>query len=69
MARKKMDWWDYIPIVLLTVGGINWGLVGLFDVNLVTILSMGYSAISTTIYTLVGLSGVYSLYWLVKDFF
>ena len=39
------------------VGALNWGLVGLFNINLVENI-FGHSGISRAIYGLVGLSGI-----------
>lgn len=48
--------------VLLIIGGLNWGLVGLFDFDLVAALFGGQdSALSRIVYTLVGLAAVYEL--------
>lgn len=33
---KDFDLYTWIAFILLIVGGINWGLVGLFNVNLVS---------------------------------
>ena len=58
-----------IALVLLIVGGLNWGLVGLFDFNLVAFLFDGFSVIiSRIIYTLVGISAiVYAVAWAIPD--
>ena len=48
-----------LAIVLLVVGGLNWGLVGLFQFNLVATLFGETSLISNIVYILVGLSAVY----------
>lgn len=54
---------DVICWVLLVIGGLNWGLVGLFEFDLVAALFGGPEAIlSKIIYTLVGLSAVYELF-------
>ena len=51
---------DIIVAVLLVVGGLNWGLVGLFQFDLVAAIFGGQSAaLSRAVYTLVGLSAVY----------
>ena len=59
---KKLD---VIVAVLLIVGGLNWGLVGLFKFDLVAALFGGQGgALSRVVYTLVGLSAVYQgLMW------
>ena len=44
-----------IVLTLVIVGGINWGLIGLFDYNLVDALFGTMSWFSRTIYTLVGI--------------
>jgi uncharacterized membrane protein YuzA (DUF378 family) len=50
-----------ITLVLLIVGGLNWGLVGLFDFDLVTALFGEMSALSRIVYSLVGLSALSQL--------
>ncbi len=44
--------------ILLIVGGLNWGLVGLFNFNLVAALLGEGSALSRIVYSLVGLAAV-----------
>lgn len=48
-----------IALVLLIVGGLNWGLVGLFNFDLVAMLFGTMSMLSRLVYSLVGLSAVY----------
>ena len=51
---------DVIAIILLLVGGLNWGLIGLFDFDLIgAIFGM---AISRVIFVLVGLAAVYRVF-------
>jgi len=47
-----------ITLVLVIIGGLNWGLVGLFNFDLVATIFGEMSAISRVVYTLVGLSAV-----------
>jgi uncharacterized protein len=61
MAKKKMKWIEWVAFVLLIVGGLNWGLVGLFDLNLVTLL-FGESIMTKIVYGLVGASAVYGAF-------
>ena len=49
---------DTIALVLLIVGGLNWGLVGAFQFDLVASLFGEMSALSRLVYVLVGLSAV-----------
>ncbi|TFG90682.1 MAG: DUF378 domain-containing protein [Candidatus Atribacteria bacterium] len=57
---------DLIALILVIVGGLNWGLVGLFDFNLVTTIFGGGSTLSRIIYILVGLAAVYMIYFTVR---
>lgn len=50
---------ELAALVLLIVGGLNWGLVGLLNFNLVTTLLGEGSVFTTVVYALVGLSAVY----------
>jgi uncharacterized membrane protein YuzA (DUF378 family) len=50
-----------ITLVLLIVGGLNWGLVGLFDFNLVSAIFGDMTPLSRIIYVLVGLSALWQL--------
>ena len=59
MRLNSLDWVAY---VLVIIGGINWGLVGAFEFNLVDEIFGVGSTISKLIYILVGLSAVYLLY-------
>lgn len=47
---------DWIFVVLLVVGGLNWGLVGLLNFDLVATIFGAMSLLSRVVYTLVGLS-------------
>ena len=52
---------------LVIVGAINWGLVGLFQFDLVAALFGGQgAAMSRIVYSLVGLAGLYQLVPLVS---
>jgi len=53
---KKLD---VVAAVLLVIGGLNWGLVGAAQIDLVAALFGELSPLSRTVYLLVGLSAVY----------
>jgi uncharacterized membrane protein YuzA (DUF378 family) len=61
-SEKRMKTLEWIPMLLLIIGGINWGLVGLFNVDLVAMIFGEGSRIARVVYALVGLSALYSLY-------
>ena len=52
---------NVVTLVLLIVGGLNWGLVGLFGFDLVAAIFGEMSALSRVVYTLVGVSAVWQL--------
>lgn len=52
---------NIITLVLLIVGGLNWGLVGLFDFDLVAALFGDMSMLSRLVYVLVGLSAIWQI--------
>ena len=59
---KNLSTLDWVALLLLVIGGINWGLVGLFQFDLVATLFGGSATmVSRIVYTLVGLSAVYVL--------
>jgi uncharacterized membrane protein YuzA (DUF378 family) len=62
VSRPRMKALEWIPLLLLIIGGINWGLVGLFNIDLVATLFGDGTPLSRLVYVLVGLSGLYSLY-------
>ena len=52
---------NLLTLILVIVGGVNWGLVGLFNFDLVaTILGAG-SFLARVVYILVGLSALWQL--------
>ncbi|GIO09322.1 DUF378 domain-containing protein [Brevibacillus reuszeri] len=57
-----------LALILVIVGALNWGLIGLFQFDLVATLFGGAdSLISRIVYTLVGLAGIYAIKFLVGD--
>ena len=56
---------NLMTLGLVIVGGLNWGLVGLFDWNLVAALFGDGSLVSRTIYMLVGVAAIWQIVPLV----
>jgi len=63
MAKSALDW---IALVLVIVGGLNWGLVGAFGFNLVDALFGAGGMLARIVYILVGLSALYAIYYVAK---
>ena len=57
---------DVITLVLLIVGGLNWGLVGLFELDLVATLFGEMSALARVVYALVGASALWQVIALTR---
>jgi hypothetical protein len=59
---------DKIALTLLIIGGINWGLVGIFQFDLVAFLCGGQTGvISRIIYIVICLAAVWCITLLFKD--
>ena len=57
---KNMGFLGWLSFVLVVVGGLNWGLVGAFNYNLVTTI-FGDGTVSNVVFDLVGLAAVYAV--------
>lgn len=57
---------NFITLLLLIIGGINWGLIGLFEFNLVDFLFGEGSILSRIIYILVGISALWNIRFFSK---
>ncbi len=49
----------FISLTFAIIGSVNWGLIGIADVDLVKLIFGEKTFITNTIYSLVGLSGLY----------
>jgi uncharacterized membrane protein YuzA (DUF378 family) len=58
---KNLNALDWIALVLVIVGGLNWGLVGIFSFNLVDWIFGGVYFIARIIYILVALAAIYMI--------
>ena len=57
---------NYIALILIIVGALNWLLVGLFEFNLVDLIFGASSVLSKIIYILVGISGIWAFSFIGK---
>lgn len=58
---SKLNSLQWVALILIIVGGLNWGLVGLLNFDLVAAIFGMMSALSRIVYILVGLSAIYTL--------
>ncbi|OQB23976.1 MAG: hypothetical protein BWY11_01471 [Firmicutes bacterium ADurb.Bin182] len=53
---------DTLSLILLIIGALNWGLIGIFQFDLVAAIFGGMSTmVSRIIYTIVGLAGIWGI--------
>lgn len=65
MKKTVIDW---IALVLVIIGGLNWGLVGFFQFDLVATLFSGMTTtLSRVVYSLVGLAALWTIYLATKE--
>ncbi|NTV41105.1 MAG: DUF378 domain-containing protein [Candidatus Moranbacteria bacterium] len=58
---NKLNSIDWIAIILLAVGGLNWGLVGILNFDLVAAIFGDMSVLSRIVYAVVGICAIYVL--------
>jgi uncharacterized membrane protein YuzA (DUF378 family) len=59
---------DIISLILVIIGAIVWGLIGLFNWNLITAIFGDGTVITRIIYIIVGLAGLWQLMPLFRSF-
>lgn len=59
---RRLSTLDWIALILLIIGGLNWLLVGLFSFDLVAAIFGELTLLSRIIYILVGLAALYTIY-------
>ena len=57
-----------IALVITIIGAVNWGLIGIFNFNLVEAIFGTTSMLSRLIYTLVGITGLINIGLLFTDY-
>ncbi|KPK70845.1 hypothetical protein AMJ87_08230 [candidate division WOR_3 bacterium SM23_60] len=62
----KLNTLDWIALILVIVGGLNWLLVGIFSFDLVAAIFGAMSVIARIVYILVGISAIYTIFFIGK---
>ena len=57
-----------VALVFTIIGAINWGLIGIFDFNLVSAIFGEASVLSRIIYTIVGITGLINIGLLFTEY-
>lgn len=58
---NKLSAIDWIAIILVIIGALNWGLVGVMNLDLVKLIFGDMTVLSRIVYSLVGLASIYLL--------
>jgi uncharacterized protein len=61
-----MKTFELVAMILLLIGGINWGLVGAFNYNVITTLLGDGSTMTRAVYAIVGLCALYEAFQFMK---
>ena len=62
-----MKFIDKLALLLVIIGAINWGLIGIFNFNLVSMLFGDMTTLSRIVYALVGIVGLYSISFFARN--
>lgn len=70
--RTNLNWVDWLALALVIIGALNWGLTGLggfldTNLNIVNLLLGGVPTLEYLVYLIIGLAGLYTLFWLYRD--
>ena len=57
----ERNWLDVVCLILIIIGAVNWGLIGFFNLDIISVIFGNMSMISRIIYAVVGIAGIYSL--------
>ncbi len=65
----EKNWLDVLALTLIIIGAINWGLIGFFNLDVVSLLFGTLSVISRIVYAVVGIAGLYAivLFWKLRS--
>ena len=63
----KYNVFDYIVLVLVIIGAVNWGLIGFFGFDLVNVIFGNMTLLSRIIYAVIGLSGLYLITFFMRN--
>ena len=60
-SKRVLQWFDVVVTVLLLIGGLNWGLIGFFGIDIIAAIFGELAFVSRLIYALVGICALYEL--------
>ena len=66
LTTPALNFADWVALILLIIGGINWGLVGLMNLDVVASVFGAGSTMARVVYVLVGLAGLWAIFLAVR---
>jgi uncharacterized protein len=66
LHKTKMNLLDWIAMVITIIGGLNWGLVGLINYDIIETIFGIQTPVTRVIYVVVGLAALYTIYTAAK---
>lgn len=57
---------DWVAMVLLIVGGVNWGLIGVMNIDLVSVIFGDMTVLARVVYLGMGVAGLYAIYTCIR---
>lgn len=66
VVTRSMTPLEWVAIALMVIGGLNWGLVGLFGIDLVAAIFGDMSVLSRAVYIVVALAALYGIAMAVR---
>ena len=67
IALAEKSTLDWVTLVLVIIGGLNWGLVGLLQIDLVELILGSIPILQRIVYVLVGVSAAYMIYSVTRE--
>ena len=65
-STSKTSPLDWLAVALVVIGGLNWGLVGLFDFDLVAFLFGAMTGVARAAYVVVAIAALYAIFSFTK---
>jgi uncharacterized membrane protein YuzA (DUF378 family) len=63
MEKNVLDW---IALIVIIIGGLNWGIVGFFNYNVIDAIFGVMSNAARVVYAVVGIAAIYAIYSISK---
>jgi len=65
-SKMRMGTIDWLAWVLVVLGALNWGLIAVADLNLLTAILGTTGGFADVLYILIGLGGLYQIWYVIE---